>query len=104
MSDSQDPNHKSLGMGGEAMENVNAAQQDAAGHPPSPGAASQQNAADTGADGGGTSGSEPLTDRDAQHVPGYGGKLGAARTSADMRETADPAGDPNAGGSNPSPS
>ena len=97
MPDSQNPNGKSLGMGGEAVENVHAAQQDAAGNPPSPAAASQQNAATTGTAHGDESGSEPLTDRDAQHVPGYGGMLGAARTSADTREAADPTGDPNAG-------
>ena len=97
MSDSQDPNGKSLGMGGEAVESVHAAQQEAAGQPPAASQASQQNAAATGTAHGDESGSEPLTDRDAQHVPGYGGMLGAARTSADTREAADPTGDPNAG-------
>lgn len=99
----QDPNHKSLGMGGEAVENVHAAQQDAAGHAPSPGAASQQNAADTGVEGGDSAGTQPLVDRETEHVSGYGGMLGAARTSADAREAADPTGEVNAGGSTPTP-
>ncbi|GJG86491.1 hypothetical protein tb265_16720 [Gemmatimonadetes bacterium T265] len=104
MPGSQDPGGKSLGMGGEAVENVHAAQQEAAGNPPSPGAASQQNAATTGTAGGESAGSEPIAGRETEHVSGYGGKLGAARTSADEREPADPTGNTNVGGGNPSPS
>jgi len=104
MPGSQDPSHKSLGMGGEAVENVHAAQQDAAGHPPSPGATSQQNAAETGTEGGTNAGSEPIAGREREHVPSYGGMLGAPRTSSDEREPADPSGEANVGGSSPSPS
>ncbi len=104
MPGSQDPNNKSLGMGGEAVENVHAAQQNDAGRAPSPGAATQQNAAETGTEGGSNAGSEPLAGRETEHVSGYGGALGAARTSADAREPADPSGETNVGGSNPSPS
>ena len=92
MAESQSPHGKSLGMGGEAVENVHAAQQDAEGQAPSPAAASQQNVAQTGAEGGANAGSQPLVDRETQHVPGYGGMLGAARTSADEREPEDPTG------------
>lgn len=103
MPDAQNEN-KSLGMGAEAVENVHAAQQDDAGQEPSPEAASQQNAAATGAEGSDVPGSEPLVDRDSVHVSGYGGMLGAARTSAQKRETPDPTGDANAVGSAASPS
>lgn len=92
MSEAQDPHGKSLGMGGEAAEGIHVAQEEAEGQTPSPGAASQQNAAQTGTDGGDAAGSEPLVDRDTQHVPGYGGMLGAPRTSADERKPEDPTG------------
>ncbi len=96
--DPQNPNGKSLGMGGEAVENVHAAQQDAAGRPPSPAATSQQNAAETGVQGGASVGSQPIAGRETEHVSGYGGKLGAARTSADEHEPVDPTGTTNVGG------
>ncbi len=95
--------NKSLGMGAEAVEKVHAAQQDDAGQTPSPAATSQQNTAATGAAGGETAGSEPLVDRDSVHVSGYGGMLGAPRTSAQKRETPDPTGSANAVGGDPSP-
>ena len=98
MSDSQNPNGKSLGMGGEAMEYEQVKEQDATANSPSPAAARQQNTVPAGPEHDDEPGLEPLIDRDAQHVPGYGGMLGAARTSADTREAEDPAGDPDAGG------
>ncbi|HEY0776824.1 MAG TPA: hypothetical protein VGD56_02545 [Gemmatirosa sp.] len=98
MPSAQDPHGKSLGMGGEAVEAVHAAQQNAEGHPASPGAASQQNAADTGVEGGASAGSQPIAGRETEHVPGYGGMLGAARTSADAHEPVDPTGETNVGG------
>ena len=98
MPDAQNPNGKSLGMGGEAVENVHAAQQSGEGRPPSPGAASQQNAASTGAEGGDNAGSQPMAGRETEHVAGYGGMLGAPRTSADEHEPVDPSGETNVGG------
>lgn len=96
-----DPNGKSLGMGGEAVENVHAAQQNDEGRPAPADAASQQNVASTGVDGGEQAGSEPLVGREREHVAGYGGNLGAPRTSADTREPEDPAGTANVGGTRP---
>lgn len=96
----QDPHGKSLGMGGEAFESEHAVQQEAKGQAPSPAAASQENAARTGPDDG--AGSEPLVDRETQHVPGYGGRLGAPRVSADEREPEDPTGTVPGGRATPS--
>lgn len=88
-----DSGGKSLGMGGEAVENVHAVQQDEQGSPPDPSAPSQQGAADTGPGDDNKSGSEPIAGREREHVSGYGGMLGAARTSADTREPAEPSGE-----------
>ena len=104
------PAGKSLGMGAEAVEAVHAEQQDRAGRPADPAAATQQDAAATGrgADAGGAdrAGSEPLG-RTREHVPSYGGMGGAPRTSSDQREPADPEGDANVargeGGPPPTP-
>ncbi len=101
MVESDSPKGKSLGMGGETVENVHAVQQDAAGAPPSPAVASQQNVASTGTDGGASAGSQPLEGRQTEHVSGYGGMLGAARTSADEREPDDPSGNTRGGQATP---
>jgi hypothetical protein len=101
MVESESPKGKSLGMAGETVENLHAVQQEAEGRPPSPGAASQQNPADTGAEGGGAAGSEPLAGRQTEHVSGYGGMLGAPRTSADEREPEDPTGETRGGRATP---
>lgn len=101
MVESESPKGKSLGMAGETVENLHAVQQDAQGRPPSPGAASQQNPAETGAEGGEAAGSEPIAGRQTEHVSGYGGMLGAARTSADEREPEDPSGETRGGRATP---
>lgn len=101
MAESESPKGKSLGMGGEAVENLHAVQQEAEGRQPSPAAASQQDAADTGVEGGAEAGSEPLEGRQTEHVSGYGGMLGAARTSADEREPEDPTGETRGGRATP---
>ncbi len=92
------PAGKSLGMGGEAVENFHAVQQEAAGGDAPADAGSQQNTAATGRGGEpDRAGSEPLG-RQREHVPSYGGLGGVPRVSSDQREPADPEGDANVGG------
>jgi len=86
------PAGKSLGMGGEAVENFHAQQQDELrGRTPAD-AGSQQNTAATGrgdaGDGADRAGSEPLG-RLREHVPSYGGMGGVPRVSSDQREPAE---------------
>ena len=104
------PAGKSLGMGGESVENFHAQQQDALRGQAPADAGSQQNAAATGrgdaGDGADRAGSEPLG-RQREHVPSYGGMGGVPRVSSDQREPADPQGDANVargeGGPPPTP-
>lgn len=63
------------GAGAEAAQGIQSAKQDGG---TSPEGAKQQDAS--------RSGSEPLSDRAAEHEGSYGGKGGAPRTSSDQRE------------------
>jgi hypothetical protein len=81
---------KPSGVGGEANRSVEGARKSPAGAT-APVGTDPSNRVDThGAD---RAGSEPLTGRQTEHKPGYGGDMGEPRTSSDKREKPDYYGD-----------
>jgi len=70
-----------LGVGAEAVEGVHAAQQSNRDPQDQSSLEGRTSASDPA-----NPGSEPLEGRGTEHVPSYGGKGGAPRTSSDTRE------------------